>query len=75
MRLTDNLAAWLDSHPATACWADYHATMRASLDRIKSAFAAARDARAAGDSVTPEVGAQLVKETQAAVDLPEPAGC
>jgi hypothetical protein len=75
MRLVDYLAAWLDAHDATACWAEYHATMRAMLDRIHDAFSAARDARAAGNMVPTEVGVQLVTESEAAFNLAAPPAC
>jgi hypothetical protein len=75
MRVATNLAAWLDAHPATACWAEYHTTVRASLDRIHDAFAEARDARAAGAVVPQDVADRVVSEAQAAADLAEPAGC
>jgi hypothetical protein len=75
MSYAERLAGWLDKHPATACWTDYHATVRATLDRVLAGFAAARDARAAGQRVPLEVGATLVSEAQSAFDLPAPAGC
>lgn len=75
MGYAERLAGWLDNHPATACWAEYHAAVRATLDRVLAGFAAARDARAAGQRVPLEVGATLVSEAQAAFDLPAPAGC
>jgi hypothetical protein len=75
MRLGDNLASWLDANPATPCWTEYHATMRASLDRIHEAFALARDARAAGRMVPGDVAEAVVAESQAAFDLAEPEAC
>jgi len=75
MGYAERLAGWLDEHPATPCWAKYHATVRATLDRVLAGFAAARDARAAGHGVPLEVGATLVLEAQSAFDLPAPAGC
>ena len=75
MGYAERLAGWLDAHPATACWADYHAAVRATLDRVLAGFAAARDARAAGQPVPLDVGATLASDAQAAYDLPAPAGC
>jgi hypothetical protein len=75
MRLADDLAAWLDAHDATPCWAEYHATMRGMLDRIHDAFSAAHDARAAGKAVPLEVAAQVVSESEAAFNLAAPPAC
>jgi hypothetical protein len=74
-RLVVELAAWLDEHAATPCWSDYHATMRASLDRIRDGFAAAAEARAAGRTVPADVAVQLAAESKAAFDLPKPESC
>jgi hypothetical protein len=69
------LATWLDEHPPTACWTEYHAIVRATLDRVLDAYAAAHDARAAGEGIPLEVGETLVAEAQAAFDVPAPSGC
>ena len=75
MGYAKRLAGWLDEHPAAPCWTEYHATVRATLDRVLNAYAAARDARATGHGIPLEVGATLVAEAQFAFDLPAPAGC
>ena len=75
MGFADRLAGWLDKNPPAPCWADYHAAVRATLDRLLDAYGAAHDARVAGHSVPIEVGATLVAEAQSAFDLPAPAGC
>jgi hypothetical protein len=71
----DRLANWLDEHPPTACWIEYHATVRATLGRLLDAYAAAHDARAAGKGIPLEVGETLVAEAHSAFDLPAPSGC
>jgi hypothetical protein len=73
--LADHLAGWLDENPPTACWADYHAAVRAALGKIHDGYAAAHDAVAGGHSVPADVATALVTETQAAFDMPAPAGC
>jgi hypothetical protein len=74
-RFIDHLAAWLDQHPATACWADYHTTVRAALARMHDAYITAHDARAAGNQVAADVVAALVNDADNAARLAEPAGC
>jgi len=74
-RLADHLATWLDQNPPTACWADYHAAVRAALGKIHDVYAAAHDAVAGGHGVPADVATSLVTETQAAFNMPPPAGC
>jgi len=74
-RLADHLATWLDENPPTACWADYHAAVRAALGKIHDGYAAAHDAVAGGHGVPADVATSLVTETQAAFDMAPPAGC
>ena len=74
-RLADHLATWLDENPPTACWADYHAAVRAALGKIHDGYAAAHDAVAGGHGVPADVARSLVTETQAAFDMAPPAGC
>jgi hypothetical protein len=74
-RLADHLAGWLDQNPPTACWADYHAAVRAALGTIHDGYAAAHDAVAGGHGVPADVATSLVTETQAAFDMAPPAGC
>jgi hypothetical protein len=75
LRLVDHLATWLDENPATACWADQHATIRAALGRLHDGYSAARDAAAAGKYVRVEVTKALVEQAEAAYALPAPTGC
>ena len=74
-RFIDHLATWLDQNPATACWTEYHATVRATLGRMHDAYITAHDARAAGSYVPNDVAAALVKDAEAAESMPPPPGC
>jgi hypothetical protein len=74
-KLIDHLAAWLDENPAAACWADYHATVRATLGRMHDAYITAHDTRAAGNYVPADVVTALVNDAEAAFGIPAPAGC
>jgi hypothetical protein len=69
------LAAWLDQHPATACWADYHATVRASLDALAADYAKAKVDIQAGGIVSTSLIDAMVGEANRAEALPAPAGC
>jgi hypothetical protein len=75
IRLVDHLGTWLDEHPATACWATDHDTIRSALGRIHDALVAVRTARATGDDVPVEVAAAMVSDAEAAYALEAPAGC
>jgi hypothetical protein len=74
-RLIDHLATWLDENPPTACWADYHDTVRATLGRMHDAYVTAHDTRAAGYYVPTDVVAALVSDADAAYGMAEPPGC
>jgi hypothetical protein len=69
------LAAWLDTHPATACWADYHAAVRASLDALAAGYATARVDVQAGGIVPPSLIDAMVAEATKSEGLRAPAGC
>ena len=73
MKRADRLRKWLDEHDPTACWADYHVTVRAALGRIVDGLTAVHDARAAGQPVPGDIATSLVTETQAAWELAAPA--
>jgi hypothetical protein len=73
--MVQDLAAWLDTHDPTACWADYHAQVRAGLaSSLKdlAAIQAAADAHLAQpyDAIT-----DFVTKTDALMALPDPSGC
>jgi hypothetical protein len=74
-RLVDHLITWLEQNAPTACWADYHATVQATLGRIHAGYVTAHDTRASGSAVPDDVVASLVKDADAAAALPDPAGC
>jgi hypothetical protein len=75
LRLADHLASWLDEHEPTACWADYHATVRTTLHGMHDAYVTAAAARAAGKIVPTDVVVALVKDADAAESLAQPPGC
>lgn len=70
-----HLVEWLDAHPPTACWADYHTAMRASLVLIKDGYATVRTAVVAGKLAPIDVVTSIHAESQKAIDLPAPANC
>lgn len=70
-----DLAAWLDAHPATDCWAAYHAQVRAGLGNVLTELATIRAAVDAGHLVPIEPSAALVRDADALVALPLPSGC
>jgi hypothetical protein len=69
------LIGWLDAHPATPCWADYHAAIRGSLETVAAGYADARAALAAGKPLPLDVATAIRDETQTAYAMPEPASC
>jgi hypothetical protein len=75
LRLADNLASWLDEHAPTACWADYHAEVRATLHGMHDAYVTAAAARTAGNNVPTDVVVGLVKDADTVHGLADPAGC
>ena len=79
--LDDNIArvtgivAWLDAHPATACWADYHDQVRAHLVTVQDGWVAARPEVEAGRPIPADTIASTDAAANAANDIPEPADC
>jgi hypothetical protein len=73
--VVDSLAAWLDAHPATACWAAYRDAVRANLATIQDGYAAIRSAVAAGKAMPVDIQARMEQAGREALDRPEPAGC
>jgi hypothetical protein len=69
------LIGWLDEHPATACWAEYHATVRTGLADLNDAYEKLRPVVEAGSSVPPDVATAMAAQTKALLDLAAPAGC
>ncbi len=75
LELVAGIIAWLDAHPATACWADYHAQVRASLVTVQEGWTKARPEVDAGRLVPADVVASAIEAANAANDLAAPADC
>src|SRR5262245_29118307 len=71
----DHLAGWLDDHQPTACWAEYHATVRETLGRMHDGYTTAIEERSAGKYVTKDLVTAIVADADAAEALPQPPGC
>jgi hypothetical protein len=69
------IVAWLDVHPATECWADYHAQVRAHLVTVQDGWVAARPEVEAGHLIPAEVVASTDEAANAGNDLPAPSDC
>lgn len=70
-----SLLAWLDAHPATACWTAYHASVTASLQTLVADYAAVHTAVAAGGTPPIAVLVAMAAESAAAKALPAPPSC
>ena len=70
-----SIVRWLDEHPATACWAEYHTQVRAYLVTVRDGLTAARPEVEAGRVIPPAIVASTGKAANAANDLPAPANC
>jgi len=70
-----HLLAWLDAHPATACWTAYRATMTASLQTLVNDYTAVHAAVAAGRTPPLDVTTAMADESAAAKALPQPPNC
>jgi hypothetical protein len=70
-----SLLAWLDAHPATACWTEYHAAVRASLHDLVDGYAAVHAAVSAGRTPPIDVTVAMAATSAAAKALPAPASC
>ena len=69
------IVAWLDAHPATACWADYHDQVRAHLVTVRDGWTKARPDVEAGKLIPADVVASADKAANAANDLQTPSDC
>jgi len=69
------LRAWLQEHPATACWQAYRSLIIGGLDGVVEAFGAAHADRAANQPIPADVAKDLVQRAQATFETPEPTGC
>ena len=70
-----NLAGWLDVHPATACWAAYHAVVRDGLAKLATGYEQIRTYVDVGDPVPNDVAAGLKGLADDLVAMPPPSGC
>jgi hypothetical protein len=70
-----SLLAWLDAHPATACWTEYHAAVRSSLHDLVDGYAAVHAAVSAGRTPPIDVTVAMAATSAAAKALPAPANC
>jgi hypothetical protein len=69
------LVSWLDAHPATPCWVEYHATVRSLLQSIADAYVQAdADLTTAGAVDATRAAAMSAAAAQASA-LPAPASC
>ena len=69
------LVQWLDLHPATACWADYHVATRQSLGTIQGYFATLRLDVAAGQPLPFDIVNKVGDEANTAFNRPAPTTC
>lgn len=69
------LVTWLDANEPTACWSDFHATMRASLQGIADGYATVRIAVAAGQTPAEDVVAEIATAAAAAYAMAAPPNC
>jgi hypothetical protein len=70
-----NLAGWLDLHPATACWADYHQAVRDGLARLADGYEQMRPDVEIGHPVPDKTATDLKALADSLVAMPQPAGC
>ena len=73
--LAQDLAAWLDTHAPTACWADYHATVRAGLANVLTDLASLQAAADQNLAQPPDATTDLVRQADTILELPMPTGC
>jgi hypothetical protein len=71
----EGLVTWLDSHPATPCWADYHAAVRSSLTKVLAAYAIGRKAVETGLPFPADVAASMVAEADQVLAVAGPTDC
>src|SRR5215210_5422740 len=69
------LLAWLDTHPATSCWTDHHAAVRASLTKVLAAYAMARTTVEAGKPFPADVAKSMIVETDQVLAVTGPTDC
>jgi hypothetical protein len=70
-----SLVTWLDAHPPTACWADYHAAVRASLVKVLAAYAVGRTVVDGGAPFPADAARSMVEEADRVLGVPGPTNC
>jgi len=75
LALVTGIIEWLDTHPATACWADYHSQVRGYIATVRDGWTKARPIVANGGLVPQDVVKSALEASTAANDLPAPANC
>lgn len=70
-----SLTAWLDTHPATACWTAYHEAVRASLAALNTGYATAKVSIDAGRFIPSDVVTTMVAEADNAATMATPPNC
>lgn len=70
-----SLISWLDAHPATSCWADYHDTVRSLLNSLTVSYAATKVELAAGRQIPSDMVASMIAVADKAKAMAPPAGC
>jgi hypothetical protein len=71
-----HLAAWLDLHPATACWTDYHTAVRDGLAKIADGYERlVRPDVELGRPTPASVSSGLMKLADDLLAMPAPAAC
>ena len=69
------LTAWLDGHPATACWTTYHTKVRALLGTVLAGYTSAEPVVKNGGPIPTDTVNAILAAAAAAEALPAPANC
>ncbi|HEY4190118.1 MAG TPA: hypothetical protein VGM28_06840 [Candidatus Limnocylindrales bacterium] len=69
------LISWLDTHPATACWTAYHASVRDKLTTLATEYATLRVSLVAGKGAPDAISNAMAATSAGAVALAAPANC
>ncbi len=75
IQLVTGIIAWLDAHPATPCWADYHDELRVRMVTVRDAWTSARPDVEAGGLVPADIVLAVSDAANAANDMPAPTDC
>ena len=69
------LIEWLDLHEPTACWADFHTAMRASLQKLMDDYQVVRVEVAAGETASERAVGALFEQSMVVYEMKPPANC